>query len=76
MSLSNRVYCLWCKHFRPEESDRLNRSVCTAFPEGIPDAIISGDHSHKTPYPGDHGIQFEMREEMRQKYAHLLELEL
>ena len=71
MSLDRRVYCLWCKHYQPAESDRVGRRVCAAFPGGIPEPIREGEHSHKTPYPGDHGIQFEMREDMRQKYAHL-----
>jgi hypothetical protein len=30
-----------------------------AFPEGIPDPILSDRMAHTTPYPGDWGIRFE-----------------
>ena len=32
---------------------------CAAFPDGIPEAIITGDFDHSKPYPGDHGIRYE-----------------
>lgn len=32
---------------------------CEAFPQGIPEEILSGQNNHKFPVPGDHGILFE-----------------
>ena len=46
--------CTFCKHLDTE-----GRKICTAFPSGIPYAIWQGEHDHKSPYNGDHGIQFE-----------------
>ncbi|MBF6596254.1 MAG: hypothetical protein IVW51_17645 [Thermaceae bacterium] len=47
--------CPVCTHFR---GGRGKPPVCAAFPDGIPDAIVYGEHSHLRPFPGDHGIQF------------------
>ncbi len=30
-----------------------------AFPQGIPEAILSNELPHDPPYPGDNGIRFE-----------------
>lgn len=35
------------------------RPVCMAFPDGIPEEIITGDADHSKPYPGDHGFQYD-----------------
>lgn len=32
---------------------------CTAYPGGIPAVILSGEHDHKTPFPGDNGLLYD-----------------
>lgn len=44
--------CTTCAH-RADE-----RRKCAAF-EHIPDEIWNGENHHTSPYPGDHGIQYE-----------------
>ena len=40
---------------------------CHAFYE-IPDSIIIGEIDHTKPYPGDHSIQFQLKEEIREDF--------
>ncbi len=54
--ISLKCSCDTCKNY-------IGNSTCKAFPEKIPDEIISGIEDHTTPYPGDNGIQFENKEE-------------
>jgi hypothetical protein len=35
-------------------------SRCAAFPDGIPDRIMFEAFDHRLPFPGDHGIRFEL----------------
>lgn len=51
--------CANCSHLRDAEGYRWR---CDAFPDGIPMPILREEFDHIVPYPGDHGIQFEMRE--------------
>lgn len=48
--------CYKCKHFDIASVEVIR---CAAFSDGIPFAIISSEHDHHSPYPGDNGIRFE-----------------
>lgn len=48
------LLCPSCTHFQFGE-----RATCAAFPDGIPEAILTGRVSHRKPHRGDRGIQFE-----------------
>jgi len=53
------LQCFACQHLQDYEG----KLTCRAFPEGIPDEILSGDFDHSNAYEGDNGIRFEPLEE-------------
>jgi hypothetical protein len=48
--------CLNCKHYTM-------LMTCDAYPKKIPIKIVTGEHDHTKPFPGDNGIRFEPVEE-------------
>lgn len=46
--------CAQCAHHVRGQGVR----ECAAFPSGIPKVIWNGQNDHRSPFPGDHGIQF------------------
>lgn len=54
MTSTTAPYCLGCLHFRKNSQE----FQCTAYPDGIPEPILSLNVDHRAPYEGDHGIQF------------------
>ena len=46
--------CVSCRHCHLPQS-----ATCTAYPDGIPDGILQQGFDHSRPYPGDNGIRFE-----------------
>ena len=53
--------CILCRHYEGGQ-------VCKAF-DRIPQVIFTGEHDHREPYPGDHGIQFEPLSERDGHYS-------
>ncbi|SFM43682.1 hypothetical protein SAMN05421863_102855 [Nitrosomonas communis] len=46
--------CATCVH-RSQKAP----GYCLAFPDGIPEEILSCKNDHRKPFRGDHGIQYE-----------------
>ena len=44
--------CIECKNYEMMLS-------CRAFPDGVPEDILTGEHDHTKPYKGDNGITFD-----------------
>jgi hypothetical protein len=60
--------CYGCTRFRdvPAGQDRL---CCTAYPAGIPEAILFSQADHRQPYAGDGGQQFDPADAAGAAYA-------
>lgn len=50
--------CIYCRRL-----ERINQDgyTCSAYPDGIPEAIILSNVDHRKPFDGDHGLQFEVK---------------
>jgi hypothetical protein len=43
----------------------LGTTTCDAFPNGIPDEMLTGENKHTRPEKGDNGIQFKPLDTIR-----------
>lgn len=53
MTITRRPICTGCERLRVDEG-----MACSAFPEGIPAAILDNETDHRRPVSGDKGIRF------------------
>jgi hypothetical protein len=51
------ISCATCLHFH--DDDNRETATCDAFPDGIPEQILTGEVDHKSPFPNDNGIRYE-----------------
>ena len=59
--LCTRLHPTWTKGFdnpNPTPDDYRGQWTCDAFPDGIPDEIITNRTDHRQPYQGDGGMRF------------------
>ncbi len=47
-SKGNWLFCRFCRHLH----NFIGEATCAAFPEGIPEEILSGKAIHKKPFSG------------------------
>lgn len=55
--------CEFCRHVQIDKSMCTGDLCCDAFPKGIPVYILWG-YDHRESYPNDHGIRFEIRDDL------------
>ncbi len=58
--------CTGCTRFRNDDDERL---TCDAFPDGIPDAILTSEADHRKAYKGDQGLRFDPKDLDAARYA-------
>jgi hypothetical protein len=57
--------CCYCKHLHDVQKNK--GFFCDAFPNGIPSGILEYKADHRKPYKDDHGIQFEIMDDLDAK---------
>jgi hypothetical protein len=57
--MKRSILCHYCRFRRPGIP-----MTCDAYPDGVPRRFRFGDEKHVKPAEGDHGIQFEMADDL------------
>lgn len=64
--------CLGCTRLRRLRDEEPLVERCSAFPEGIPAAIVANETDHRRPFDGDRGLRFEPEDRAAAEYADLV----
>ena len=56
MTIAGTPVCLSCVNYNANNFDGF---TCRAFPDGVPDIILTDGNDHTEPVKGDNGIRFE-----------------
>ncbi len=63
------MFCTTCRHLKKASETSNGQETCTAFPNGIPDAVLWAPYDHRQPYSGDHGVRYEQSAEGNELYG-------
>ena len=69
MTIGPAPICYFCTHLTAGKGPEDPRFTCAAFPQGIPQAILSSDVDHRSPYEGDSSVVFEPVDVEARDYA-------
>lgn len=67
--------CFSCGH-SPRWLGKWGRYACTAYPDGIPQAIIDNRYDHRQPQAGDRGLRWTPKKSKSGEVPHPLESEI
>ncbi len=62
--------CFYCS--RVDLGDGTGKITCTAFPGGIPWALVATNFDHRQEWPGDNGVRFEKKNGVDDSVIHII----